>query len=817
MNEFELFQAALDIDDQAARQDFLSSSCGSNAELQSRIEALLASHAGQSQFLVVPVVRQLADVAETQATATMLVGDGSTQDDKPDATVDHPIVHSPGAGIMTEHLDSENDETPLGYLEPSSKPGSLGRLGHYEVLEVIGRGAFGTVLRALDEKLQRVVAIKVMSPEMASTSPARKRFIREAQASAAIRHENVVSVHAVEKPIPYLVMDYIPGRNLQQRLDEQGPLVVPTVLRIGRQIAEGLAAAHAQELIHRDVKPANILLETGARESVKVTDFGLARTADDASLTQSGMIAGTPMYMAPEQALGKKLDQRADLFSFGSVLYQMVSGRPPFRAASTLAVLKRLNDDTPRPIREIIPETPQWLCDIITKLHAKNPDERYQSAREIADVLANCEFQLKAHSGLKDFSLIPQPKMQPAGRWKWVAAVLFVVPLLAWGRYVLNRPAAQFGKDVEQKTASVTKTGWQGWPREAPPPAIAPFDAVQAKKHQTEWAAYLKVPIEYRNSIGMKFVLIPPGEFMMGSSREELDEALAVAGADEIWKEHIRSEAPRHKVVLTRPVYLGEHEVTQAQYGRVVGPHVSHFSFTGGGDLSVIGIDTENHPVEMVSWNDAAEFCAKLTEIEQLKSGYARSGDTPSLIERNGYRLPIEAVWEFACRAGTTANCWPGDKTESLLNSAWFVANSGKRTHAVGELKANPFGLYDTHGNVWEWVQDRWDVDYYQQFEGKAAIDPAGAPAGAGSRYGLRGGDWTSLLSSCRSSHRHVDFATARFGSIGFRVTLPVEAVKAALSRTSVPVATGAIPDKAEGVQPFNGKELTERRFGSDE
>jgi serine/threonine protein kinase len=420
MNEFELFQLALDIDDPAARKLFLTSACEQDREMLFRVEALLESHDGQSQFLNSPVVEQIADIKNVDPDATALLSNGSTR-------------------TMT-HQDDADYNIPLGYLELSTKPGSLGRLAHYEVLEVVGRGAFGTVLRAFDEKLQRVVAIKVMALELAATSPARKRFMREAQASAAIRHENVVSVYAVEeKPLPYIVMEYIPGRTLQQLLNEKGPLDLPTVLRLGRQIAEGLAAAHAQALIHRDIKPGNILLETSVHDRVKITDFGLARAADDASLTQSGTIAGTPLYMAPEQVLGHNLDQRADLFSFGSVLYQMVSGRPPFRAPTALAVLKRVADETPRPIREIIPETPLWLCDIITKLHAKNPDERYQSAREIADVLANCESQLKAHPALKDFSLIPKTKMQPAGSWKWVAMLAIACPLLAFGLYVYYR------------------------------------------------------------------------------------------------------------------------------------------------------------------------------------------------------------------------------------------------------------------------------------------------------------------------------------------------------------------------------------------
>ena len=310
---------------------------------------------------------------------------------------------------MTAEKNPDDESDWLQFLTPSTRADSLGRIGHYEVLQILGRGGFGIVFRAFDDVLQRVVAVKMMAPQLAATSPARKRFLRKARTSAAVRHENIVQVYEVaEQPLPYLAMEFIPGETLQQKLDRSGPLEVSEVLRIGRQITEGLAAAHATDLIHRDIKPANVLIEGGPQQKVKITDFGLARAADDASISQSGIIAGTPMYMAPEQALGDKLDQRADLFSLGSVLYQMAAGRPPFRANGTVAVLKRVADDTPRSIREIIPETPQWLCDIIAKLHAKNPDERYQSAREVADVLADCEAQLKANSKLKDFSRIPR-------------------------------------------------------------------------------------------------------------------------------------------------------------------------------------------------------------------------------------------------------------------------------------------------------------------------------------------------------------------------------------------------------------------------
>lgn len=426
MNERDIFLSALEIEDPAARQAHVQSACAGDAQLLASVEALLASH-GQSQFLNTPVVEQMS---EAESAETMLVEKGSTADEECPPT--EFVLH----GIDAMNKDESDDENPLGYLlgflQPASRLDSKGRLAHYEIIEVLGRGAFGTVLKAFDAKLERVVAIKVLSPEMAATSPARKRFLREARASAAIRHENVVAIHAVEEqPLPYLVMEYIPGKTLQQRLDDTGPLAVTDVLRLGHQIAEGLSAAGEQGLIHRDIKPGNILLEAGVHERVKITDFGLARAADDASMTQSSVIAGTPMYMAPEQALGKKLDQRADLFSLGSVLYQMVSGRPPFRAASTLAVLKRVTEDTPRPINEVIPETPQWLCNIIAKLHAKNPDERYQTAQEVAEVLADCEAQLKASAKLQDFSKIPRSaSAKKAGLLKWAAVAVLLLPLV---------------------------------------------------------------------------------------------------------------------------------------------------------------------------------------------------------------------------------------------------------------------------------------------------------------------------------------------------------------------------------------------------
>ncbi|MCX7410801.1 MAG: formylglycine-generating enzyme family protein [Planctomycetales bacterium] len=284
----------------------------------------------------------------------------------------------------------------------------------------------------------------------------------------------------------------------------------------------------------------------------------------------------------------------------------------------------------------------------------------------------------------------------------------------------------------------------------------------------------------------MKFRLIPPGEFMMGSTPEEIAAALKDVGEDKHWQECLKSEAPQHKVILTQPIYLGVNEVTQGEYEKVIGTNPSYFAKTGVGKEAVAGLQTSNHPVEMVSWNDTAEFCAKLSQQEKLKPFYFRAGETITPLEGTGYRLPSEAEWEFACGAGTATKYWIGDKDEDLLRVGWLGANAGGRTHAAGELKANPFGLYDIHGNVWEWVQDGWDATYYGQFQDKPATDP-NSPFSAGSQRVVRGGYWYYLASGCRSSARNANDPARRGDGVGFRLSLTVDAVKAAVaaSKTS--------------------------------
>jgi eukaryotic-like serine/threonine-protein kinase len=280
-------------------------------------------------------------------------------------------------------------DTVRGLLGTPSHPEMLGRLGRYDIERVIGSGGMGVVLKAHDSELNRPIAIKLLAPHLAHVGAARERFAREGRAAAAVVHEHVVAIHNVESDgkAPFLVMQYVPGRSLQMRVDEDGPLAVEEILRIGMQAASGLAAAHRQGLIHRDVKPANILLENQVERAI-LTDFGLARTIDDASLTQTGILAGTPHYMSPEQASGELIDFRSDLFSLGAVLYFMATGHPPFRANGAMAVLHRLCHEKHRPVWQTNKNIPDELSDVVDRLLEKKPSRRLATADEVQQELA---------------------------------------------------------------------------------------------------------------------------------------------------------------------------------------------------------------------------------------------------------------------------------------------------------------------------------------------------------------------------------------------------------------------------------------------
>ncbi len=362
----------------------------------------------------------------------------------------------------------------VDYLHPSTTKDSIGRLGTIEIRQFIGQGAHGIVLKGFQEELNRLVAVKVMAPQLASIVAARQRFAREAKAAAAIVHPNVMPILHVDSSgqLPFLVMPYVDCESLQERLDRDGSLPIPDVLRIGLQVARGLAAAHAQGLVHRDVKPANILLERGV-ERVMLTDFGLARAVDDATLTRSGLIAGTPHYMSPEQARGDAVDTRSDLFSLGSVLYAMSTGRPPFRAESTYGILRRVTDDSPRPLRERNPEIPDWFEAIVLKLLSKSAADRFESADDVARLLEEC----LAHAQQPDAIPLPLvvrmltallPPRARSRRWNWLAVPIGLVSI---GLAVILVPGLQPGNALPGSSASHHSSG-----------ALNPASSDQAKQ-----------------------------------------------------------------------------------------------------------------------------------------------------------------------------------------------------------------------------------------------------------------------------------------------------------------------------------------------
>jgi formylglycine-generating enzyme required for sulfatase activity/serine/threonine protein kinase len=684
----------------------------------------------------------------------------------------------------------------------------IGRLGKYRVLKVLGRGGMGVVYLAEDTTLRRRVALKQMLPGLGASPSARKRFLREAQALAAVEHDHIARIYDVgeERGMPFLAMEFLKGEPLDERLKRDATLPVAEALRVGREAAEGLAAAHANGLIHRDVKPANLWLEA-PRGRVKVLDFGLARATDDAQLTQSGAIVGTPAYMAPEQARGEKVDPRCDLFSLGVVLYRICTGRQPFTGTDAISTLVAIATETPTPPNLVNFEVPTELSDLIMKLLDKDRTRRFATAQEVGAAIQDIETGLAPGRYPKTAKMSREPARPnrpgaPAkpsrrrNRWLPLAAVLLFLigGGLAGYQLLIKTPngtlIVEVAPDAEVSFKSGEliikdqKTGEEKYrikasERNKTLPAgkylveIQSADGLKVESEKFELVkngeAKVRVTIEKPtmanaapdrpvvNSIGMKLAFIPPGKFTMGSSREEIDRCLTLVRNLPVAEEKrkwlialIQSEGPDHEVEITHPFYMASTEVTVGQFRQFV----KEDNYQVGADTwTKPGWDqSENHPVVWVNWKNAVAFCTWLSKKEGRK-----------------YRLPTEAEWEYCCRAGTRSRYSFGDKESDLPKCAWISANSGQKTQPVKQLAPNPWGLYDMHGSVWEWCQDLYDADYYKI---SPKQDPQG-PAGDGLRTG-RGGAWDRDLEAlyCRSAFRSHWDVDLRSNSFGFRVVL---------------------------------------------
>ena len=814
--------------------------------------------------------KQLRAQAETSEIDETLNTENLPQPDSaPEASADRPGTD----------LDEEID-----FLAPAEQPNEIGRLGDYRVLEVLGVGGMGVVFRAEDPKLKRQVALKAMKPAVAASRSAKERFLREAQATASIEHDNIVRIYQVgeDSGVPFIAMEFLRGESLQTCLKREKKLDQRDVLRIGREIAQGLAAAHDRGLIHRDIKPDNVWIEAESGRA-KILDFGLVRAAgDDAGLTRTGVVVGTPKYMAPEQAQGQSVDHRCDLFSLGSVLYHLATGKAPFAGGNITATLMAVASEDPQAADEISPEIDPELARLIMRLLSKDPEQRPQSAAEVASAIKHIEARMAAeqseaaeHSSLAPTTSLPQiatrsvseAPIQARGASKGkqrsrrrpprfprprvgllcaggaalllVAGTIFFIPtkdgtirveindpnievsikgteivlkqadqgkdttlspgektlivqrgdfkfetgklILKKGETVMVRVELLAGKiQVRQgekligeksvaelakssgASGKTPKSGDSGYKSDPPPPAIAPFDAEQAKKHQQAWADHLGVPFKKEVDLGggvkIAMVLIPPGEFLMGSTDEERARWLneATAAKDQTAIDNIPGEGPQHHMRLTKPFYMAVHEVTQEQYQRVMGTNPSQYSSSGARKTMVAGQFTNRHPVERVSWLDAVDFCNKLSAFQKQRPG-------------NGFRLPTEAEWEYSCRAGSTGAYYCADESE-LGNYGWCGVNSAGKTRAVGEKLPNGFGLHDMHGSVYEWCWDVYDGKYYQKLGEADVLDPFGPTAG--SDRVNRGGCWVFSAWLCRSAFRYWHPPAYRGDFLGFRLAL---------------------------------------------
>jgi serine/threonine-protein kinase len=766
-------------------------------------------------------------------------------------------------------------------------------LGDYVLLDKIGAGGMGQVFKAQHRHMKRLAAIKLLPPELTKDEAAVKRFQREVEAAARLSHPHIVQTYdaGVQRGVWYLVMEYVDGRDLASVVVGDGPLPVAQAIDYIRQAALGLAFAHESGVVHRDVKPANLLLDK--KGVVKILDLGLARlegnVAEREGLTASGLVMGTVDFMAPEQAFDTHTaDARADIYSLGCTLFRLLTNRNLYEGNT---LVKKLMSHQQSPIPSLAAartDAPAALIPIFMRMVAKQPDDRYQTMAEVAAALASlsvrgweplsptiapmgsCSVTKTPDPGLgRNIATLEATSSFAADPGAVPATVSLQSPLQSTDP--VSERSIQIARD---KTSRITTAGSTPWwrtrlamiaggsgalllafsiwtffnrkpaqitvppggsvaivsdPANPPKPAIAPFNAQRAKQHQTEWAAYLKTEIVTTNSVGAKMVLIPPGEFLMGSTDEQVSKALELAQEDsqESTRNRIeRSERPQHLVIFSKPLLIGATEVTVGQFkrfsasGYVTEAEKEEFKAKASPPPVIPGQPTkpietylnpgytvdDESPASVITWNDAVAYCNWLSVEEKLDPCYRFDVDGWLVLpNQNGYRLPTEAEWEYACRAGTTTQFSFGDDDQELAQYSWYDKNAGGRTHAVGTKPANPFGLFDMHGNAQEWCQDYYDEKWYEK---TLANDPLGPISG--STRVLRSGLWKYSAPACRSAYRYSFTPSYRFNSYGFRYVRSLKAHPE--TTTSKPEPTprapvGKTPETAQA--PFTAVRVT--------
>jgi serine/threonine protein kinase len=560
-------------------------------------------------------------------------------------------------------------------------------LGRYHILEPLGEGGMATVYKAYDTRLEREVAIKVIRTDIFGPAVLQRlleRFKREAHALASLTHPNIVSIldYGEHNDAPYLVMPYLPGGTLKQKLTNANVLPYQQAVRLLIPIAQALAHAHKKGILHRDVKPANILI-AGTGDPL-LSDFGVAKMLDSEEtreLTGTGVGIGTPDYMAPEQGMGQA-DERADIYALGTVFYEMVTGRIPFRADTPMATLiKKREEPLPRP-KQFVRDLPDSVENVLIKVLARNPANRYRTMPEFVNALEK----------LARGETITHKKTN--GRiWAiaGIAGALVFILCAVTGIVMLTRVKNEPATAVIPLTQSPLQTGLE--PASTQPVVLftqAGLSPTLPSIPPTSTPGVF-APETHVNPLDQaEMVLIPASTFEMG-----LDDAQAATlrmmcqNCGDVF----RASQPSHTVTLDSYL-IYKTEVSNRMYNLCVqdgacNPPVRYNSETRGSYYA--DPKYEKYPVVFVTWYAAEKYC-------QWAGGH----------------LPTEAQWEYAAR-GPKGNLFPWGENlpnENLANIANFLND----TTPVDEYPqgASPFGLLNLTGNVWEWVFDWYQADYYQ-------------------------------------------------------------------------------------------------------
>ncbi len=604
-------------------------------------------------------------------------------------------------------------------------------LNQYILIDRIGEGGMGEVYRARHRRMDRDVALKIIRKDRLSSPDAVKRFLREITAVAQLTHENVVMAYDADQSGDrhFFAMEYVDGTNLSRLVKENGPLPVQQACDCIRQAALGLQHAFERGMVHRDIKPSNLLLsKTGV---VKILDMGLARLQEseggpvESRITQEGLVIGTPDYLAPEQARNARTaDIRADIYALGCTFYYLLMGRPPYKGDTpTEKLLRHTTEPLPRVQRSDVPPAVEA---IVHKMIAKRAEVRFQTPAEIA-------LALQSFSGAAPPMATGLPMPTPRS----------LDPLAS----TRHAPAQTIpSSENDSRTNSEFRLPPPAPRRQPKPPRtrwnlpIAVAAGVVAlglaaggiyslvKKNSASTGPNAATPLdkEFKNKFDMDFVLIGNGSFEMGSTEAE-------------------DEGPVHTVEITKPFYLGTTEVTVQQYKAVMGQLPKHFK---GGE------DDPDAAITSVTFVEALAFCKRLNADPGKKEGWE-------------YRLPTEAEWEFACRAGSKTRFNTGD--DLTRDQALFGDGSLKSAGKAGQFPPNAWGLYDMHGNAAEWVNDQYDEKYYSYSPG---TDPYGATRRA--KNVIRGGGYNDLKEDCRSAKRRPAYGDdfTFFPNVGFRVAV---------------------------------------------